>query len=135
LSIPLDKLPCCSTVTEDVCETITDTKIETTYENQCTTVQTEKCDVEYNTKCETVTECTGGQQDETYGGGTGEGATSGGVSDFYGVPLPPQVSKEYLLVHRKCSKFFLAVMEHQAVGKLGKLGLHRGKKSWYITDW
>ena len=31
------------TVTEDVCETITDTKIEIKYENQCTTVQTEKC--------------------------------------------------------------------------------------------
>ena len=85
------------TVTEDVCETITDTKIEVTYEQQCTTVQTEKCDVEYDTKCETVTDCSGGaQQDDTNGGGyngggTNGGGNSGGALDFYGVPAPPQV--------------------------------------------
>ena len=53
--------------------------------------------MEYDTKCETVTDCTGGaQQDDTNGGGyngggTNGGGTSGGALDFYGVPAPPQV--------------------------------------------
>ena len=53
--------------------------------------------MEYDTKCETVTDCTGGaQQDDTNGGGyngggTTGGGTSGGALDFYGVPAPPQV--------------------------------------------
>ena len=53
--------------------------------------------MEYDTKCETVTDCTGGaQQDDTNGGGyngggTNGGGNSGGALDFYGVPAPPQV--------------------------------------------
>ena len=64
--------------------------------------------MEYDTKCETVTDCTGGaQQDDTNGGGYNGGGTNGGELDFYGVPAPPSsVSTEYLLAHRKCLNIF-----------------------------
>ena len=78
--------------------------------------------MEYDTKCETVTDCNGVQQDETNGGGTSGGENSGGVLDFYGVPVPPSsVSTEYLLAHRKCPVFFLA----RCTGALscGRIGL------------
>merc|ERR1711971_1255096 len=39
--------------------------------------------------CETITDSNGVQQDETNGGGTSGGENSGGVLDFYGVPVPP----------------------------------------------
>ena len=76
--------------------------------------------MEYDTKCETVTDCTGGvQQDDTNGGGNNGGGyngggnngggNSGGALDFYGVPAPPSsVSTEYLWAHRKCLNIFLA---------------------------
>ena len=102
--------------TEDICETITDTKFEVAYENKCRIVQTEKCDVEYDTKCETVTDCSGNQQDDSNGGGYNGGGdnrggaigggTNGGALDFYGVPAIPRVSTEYLLDHRKFQKNF-----------------------------
>ena len=74
--------------------------------------------MEYDTKCETVTDCSGGaQQDDTNGGGYGGGSNSGGANgggangggalDFYGVPAPPSsVSTEYLMAHRKCPNIF-----------------------------
>ena len=64
--------------------------------------------MEYDTKCETVTDCTGGaQQDDTNGGGYSGGANGGGALDFYGVPAPPSsVSTEYLMAHRKCPNIF-----------------------------
>ena len=82
--------------------------------------------MEYDTKCETVTDCSGVQQDDTNGGGYSGGANNGGANnggangggalDFYGVPAPPSsVSTEYHLAHRKCPNIFpgsLHMLEH-----------------------